>query len=166
MPDRFVARNSRFRLLLLILLAIGFVVAGAWIAGLFGPPPRAGREWAGWLSMFFFGLCAVIAVPRLFDRSDQIVIDRNGVFWRRWSEMTIPWSAVQSWQIGQVRNQRFVCLSLRDAAQFPRAGVGALLGGVNRGMGFGDVALTAVGTDRSFDEMLAAVERWAPDPRD
>jgi hypothetical protein len=160
--DRFVARNSRFRLLLIILGAIGFVVAGAWIAGLFDPPSRVGREWVGWISMFFFGLCAVAAVPRLFDESDQIVIDGNGIFWRRRSTTTIPWTAVQRWQIGQVRSQRFICLFLKDPTQFPHTGVGALLGGVNRGMGFGDVALSAVGTDRTFDEMLAAVESWGP----
>jgi hypothetical protein len=140
-------------------------VAGAWVAGLFGPAPRPGREWAGWLAMVFFGLCAVIAVRRMFDRSDQMVIDRNGILWRRWSDATIPWTAVRGWSVAQVRSQRFICLFLKDPSQFPRAGAGALVGGLNRGLGFGDVTLTAAGTDRSFDELLAAVECWAPEQR-
>lgn len=162
MGDRFVARYSPGRLILLLLGAVAFVVLGAWVAGLLGPAPRPGREWVGWASMLFFGLCGLVVAPRFFDDEDQIVIDRNGVLWRQWSVATIPWGAVRGWQVREVRNQRFVCLFLKDASQFPRARAGGLLAGLNRGLGFGDVALTAAGTDRKFDELLAAVERWAP----
>ena len=44
------------------------------------------------------------------------------------------------------------------------AGCGSarLLGGLNKGMGFGDLALSALGTDKSFAELLEAVEHFAP----
>jgi hypothetical protein len=141
--------------------SIGFVVLGFWIAGLFGPPPRPGREWLGWFAAVFFSLCAAVGVRRLFDSGDQIVVDRNGIFWRQWSEMTIPWSAIRSFERRSVRNQHFLSLHLKDASQFPRSGMGLWSSGLNKGLGFGDVAITAAGTDRSFDELLAAVERFA-----
>lgn len=164
MPERFVARNSKARLALLFVGALAFVVAGAWVVGLFGPPPRPDRIWVGWACMLFFGLCAGFAVPRFFEDGDEIVIDANGLFWRRRSPATIPWSAVRGWRVGQVRNQRFICIGLRDPSQFPPTGIGALLGGLNRNMGFGDVTLSATGTDKSFDQMLFAMEQWAPPP--
>ncbi len=47
--DDFVAYSSRWRLALLVLLGIAFVVTGAWIVGFFGPPPPPvthPRPWA------------------------------------------------------------------------------------------------------------------------
>lgn len=163
MSDRFVARNSPGRLFLLLLASLAFVLLGLWVAGVFGPPPKPGREWLGWLCALFFGLAPFRLVPRLSDRSDQMVIDRNGIFWRQWSEMTIPWSAVRSVSQRSVKGQHFVCVHLKDASMFPRAGAGAWLAGFNRRLNFGDVALTVTGTDRSFAELAAAIERFAPD---
>lgn len=162
MADRFVARNAPGRLVLALLGSLAFVAAGLWIAGLFGPPPKPGREWLGWLCALFFALVPFKIVPRLSDRSDQMVIDRNGIFWRQWSEMTIPWGAVRSFSRRSVKGQHFVCLHLKNPSMFPRAGAGAWLAGLNRGLNFGDVALTVTGTDRSFDELVAAIDRYAP----
>jgi hypothetical protein len=160
--DRFVARNSPLRLSLLLLAAIVFVALGLWVAGVFGPSPKPGREWFGWLAILFFGFAGVKGAQRLSDRSDQMVIDRNGIFWRQWSETTIPWSAVRSFSQRSVKGQHFVCVHLKDASMFPRSGAGAWLAGLNRGLDFGDVALNVTGTDRNFAELVAAIERYAP----
>ena len=165
MDDRFVARNAPLRLLVLMAASIGFVALGLWIAGTFGPPPRPGREWIGWLAGTFFGICAVAFTRRLFDNGDQIVVDRNGIFWRQWSSMTIPWGAIKSFEQRTVRNQHFVAIYLKDASLFPRGEAAQLLGGLNKGLGFGDLAISAVGTDKSFAELLAAVEHFAPRDR-
>ena len=162
MNDRFVARNAPLRLLVLMAASIGIVALGLWIAGSFGPPPRPGREWIGWLAVTFFGICAIAFTRRLFDKKDQIVVDRNGIFWRPWSAMTIPWGAIKSFEPLTVRNQHFVAIYLKDPSLFPRDGTARLLGGLNRGLGFGDLAISAVGTDKSFTELLAAVEHFAP----
>lgn len=162
MTDRFVARNAPLRLIFLISISIVFVALGLWIAGSFGAPPRPGREWLGWFAAAFFGLCALAGARRLFDNGDQIVVDRNGIFWRQWSAMTIPWGAISRFEHRTVRNQHFVAIHLKDPSLFPRDGAARLLGGLNRGMGFGDLAISAVGTDKSFAQLLAAVEHFAP----
>jgi len=163
MGDRFVARDSPWRLSLLLLAAFACVALGLWIAGLFGPSPKPGMEWFGWLAAFFFALAPFRIVPRLLDRSDQMIIDRNGIYWRQWSEVTIPWSAIRHFSRRSVRGQQFVCLHLKDPSMFSRAGALAWLAAFNRRLNFGDVALTVTGTDRSHDELVAAIDRYAPE---
>ena len=162
MGDRFVARNSPRRNALLLAGALLFVAGGLWLAGLFGPPPKPGQEWIGWACAVFFGMCGVAFAPRLFDRDDRIVVDRNGIRWRQWSEATIPWSAIRSWSRRSVRGQQFICLVLKDPSQFPGSSRASWFGGINKAIGFGDIALNVVGTDRTFDELEAALRRYAP----
>jgi hypothetical protein len=163
--DRFVARNSLGRIALLLIGALIFVAGGLWLAGLFGPSPKPGREWIGWVTALFSGLAGLVLASRLFDREDWLVIDRNGIRWRQWSEATIPWSAIRSWSQYSVRRQKFLCLELKDPSQFPGSGSGAWLRGINKAIGFGDIALSVVGTDRKFDELAEAVRRYAPPER-
>jgi hypothetical protein len=162
MSERFVARNSTVRVLLLMAGAVGFMLLGIWVAGLLGPPPRPGREWIGLAALLFFGLCFLLGIRRLFQGGDQIVVDRKGIFWRQWSETTIPWGAIVSFETRSIRHQHFVSLWLKDPSLFPSSGFGALFGGMNKGLGFGDVSINATGTDRSFAQLLDAVERFAP----
>jgi hypothetical protein len=163
--DRFVARNSLGRIALLLIGALIFVAGGLWLAGLFGPPPKPGREWIGWVAILFFGLGGLAMASRLFDRDDWLVVDRNGIRWRQWSEATIPWPAIRSWSQYSLRGQQFLCLQLKDPSQFPGSGIGAWLRGFNKAIGFGDIALSVAGTDRTFDELAAAVRRYAPPGR-
>ena len=162
MEDRFVARPAPFRILLLSLASLGFVVLGIWLAGLLGPAPKPGREWVGWLSIVFFGFCFILGISRLFDRSDAIVIDQDGLFWRERSDATIPWSEIQAIERRGIRRQRFLCVYLKDPRLYPPTTFLGRLGNANRNMGFGDIALSATGTDRSFGELQEALQRFAP----
>jgi hypothetical protein len=159
--DRFVARNSPRRNALLLFGTLLFVAGGLSLAGLFGPSRSPGREWMGWACAVFFGMCAAAFAARLFDREDWIVVDRNGIRWRQWSEATIPWSTIRSWSRRSFRGQQFICLVLKDPSQFPGSGSLSWFGGVNKALGFGDIALNVQGTDRKFDELEAAVRRFA-----
>ncbi|HST36597.1 MAG TPA: STM3941 family protein [Allosphingosinicella sp.] len=162
MAERFVARKSIWRLGLIVGGALLFVVAGLWVAGLFGQPPRPGREWLGWLCVVFFGLCALVGLRRLAGQSEQIVIDEHGVLFRQWSRETIPWSAILAYAHRSVRAQEFICLELEDPARFPRSTAGGFLLGLNTLLGYGDVALNVGGTDRGFRELAEAFSRHAP----
>ena len=76
----FVAYNSRWRIALIFLGAVGFVALGLWLAGAFGEVPSSRRYSAsftmgiGWLCILFFGLCALAAVKKFFDDNVQLLI--------------------------------------------------------------------------------------------
>jgi hypothetical protein len=160
----FEANLSRIRVALMLAGSIAFVLAGLWLVGAFGTPPSTSLKAAvaGWAGIGFFGLCSVVLARRLFQAGVEIRIDANGIYWRRWSDQTIPWNAIARISTGEIRRQRFVCLFLIDPRAFPSQGIAGKLAGANAAMGFGDIALTATGTDTSFDDLMAAIERFAP----
>jgi hypothetical protein len=160
--DRFTARPAPGRIFLLLLGSIGFVVLGLWMVGAFGEMPNPSRAWAGWLCIPFFGACAVGLGYKLFDRHDQIVVDQRGIYWRRWSPQTIAWDAIAAIEPRRVQRQDFLCLHLVDPSRFPSTTLLGRLAGMNRGMGFGDIAINTVGTDKKLAELEEAVARFAP----
>ena len=162
--QRFVARVSRLRTGLLIAGALGFVAACLWILSL--PPGEIGEKVviAAYVGIPFFGLCAVVAARQLFRTDPVMEIDEAGILWRRWSDQRIPWSAIKGMSVLQIRNQRSLTLKLVDPDHYPGKGLMGLLAGPNRAMSGGDISLNMAGTDRRFDEMLAAVDRFAPSP--
>lgn len=164
LPTRFVARPSPARLTLLVLGSLAFVVLGAWVAGWLGPAPRPGREWIGWAAMLFFGLGAIVGVRRLFDQDDQIVVDGSGLYWKQWSEQTIPWSEVTDIREREIRRQRFLCLYLRNPERFPSGSAfSRMIRASNAMADFGDISLSPIGTDKSFTELKDAIlAYWRP----
>jgi len=127
-----------------------------------GAPPQPGREWIGWVAVAFFGIAALAWGRRLFDRRPLIVVDAQGVLWRDFSDDVIPWSRISGWTMQDVVTTKFVCLDLVDAASFPRTGMASMAGGANRGVGHGDAQIHVTGTDRSFDELVAAMQHFRP----
>ena len=161
----FEANLSRFRVALMLAGAVGFVVAGLWLVGAFGPPPSTSLKAtvAGWAGIGFFGLCAIVLARRLFQAGVEIRVDSDGIYWRRWSDQTTPWNAIARISTGEIRRQRFVCLFLVDPRAFPSQGIAGKLAGANAAMGFGDIALSATGTDKSFDQLMAAIDQFSPE---
>ena len=153
----FVAKPSRWRMALLGLGAVGFVVLGVWIAGLLGNPPKPGREWAGLLAIVFFGLCTLMIGRRLFDTEDQVRIDAQGIVSKQWSAQTIPWSAIADISVWEYRHQKSIILHLHDPAQFPSTTLAGKLAGANRALTGGDIAISLTGTTGRFDDAMAAI---------
>jgi hypothetical protein len=160
MQAEFIARTSMWRLLLLILGSMAFVIGGAWIAGLFGTSP-SDRIWVGWMSMVFFGACAAVGFVRLLNPGDDIVVNAFGIRWRSWGDQPIPWSAIDRIEERSVRRQRFLSLYLNDPERHPPPrGLG--LQAFNRRMGFGDISITTAGTTKSHKQLMEAIERFRP----
>jgi hypothetical protein len=156
----FVARPSVAKLILLLLLAVGFVAAGLWMAGLGGVAPKPGKEWVGWLSIIFFGACGVAIFFRLFDRDDQIRISSIGVYSKQWSPQTVPWSEIVNITIWEYKRLKSIILHLRDPSRFPSTTWQGKLAFGNRALTGGDIALNLTGTDRSVDEAMQAIDRF------
>ncbi|WP_367184073.1 STM3941 family protein [Sphingomonas sp.] len=168
----FEARNSPWRLVLLFMISLAFVFCGCILTGLIGRDwgdslgqPRLDPDEArpvGWVVLIFFGACSLAVIRRLTQSGVELRIGVDGIYWRRWSDQTIPWTAIERVTTGSVHGQRFACLFLRNPAAFPSTGLVGKLAAINKSIGFGDIALSTTGTDRSFQAMMAAIAAFAP----
>jgi len=80
----FIARARRGKLLLFLILTLGFVTGGIWMTGDTGvSDSRRGmgldRSTWGWLSIVFFGTCATIFAAMLVQRTPPITESPEGV---------------------------------------------------------------------------------------
>lgn len=153
----FIARSSPWRLALLALGAGAFVAAGLFLAGIFGPPPRPGREWLGWLCVAFFGLCGVMVLRRLIEGGDVVRISASGIYFAPWSDQTVPWSEIIEVTVWEFRRQKSIILHLRNPDRFPSTKLLGKLAGANRALTGGDIPISLTGTDGSFADAMAAI---------
>ncbi len=163
--ERFEARVSPFKTGMLVVGALGFVVAGIWMIRSGDPQLIKGvvpAYVAGWAATLFFGAMALVGGRQLFRSEPVLRIGREGVRWSRWSDSVIPWAAIERASEMSIQRQRFVALWLRDPGAYRSSTLMGRLQGANKAMGFGDIALTTQGTDRRFDDMVAAVRAHAP----
>jgi prepilin signal peptidase PulO-like enzyme (type II secretory pathway) len=163
MDGGFVAHVSRWRAALMVLGALGFVVAAIVIMqtqGLTDPFALV----TGWLGALFFGACALIGARQLLRTGPVMEVDARGILWRRWSDERIPWTAIERAEAMTLRGQHFLALWLHDPALYRSTHTLGKLAGANKAMGFGDIALSMSGTDRSFADLIAAFDRYAPKP--
>lgn len=167
--DSFTAQVSRVKVALLIAASLLFVLAGVWmlrdpgvpayfsIAGVVVPV-----AYIAWTCTVLFGLFAIGWARQLWRTGPVLEIGPHGLVWRRWSEQLIPWEAFERAEAVSIQRQRMITLWLHDPQAYRSGKLLGRLAGANKAMGFGDISLTAQGTDRSFDEMAEAVRANAP----
>jgi hypothetical protein len=166
MMQDFVAYPSKWRLALLLLATIVFVVIGLWMIGLFGPPPDTGRgdtafvTFFGWASVIFFGFCLIVLIRMMFDSGEQVRINQRGIYWKRWSTDTIPWSEVTDVSVWEMQRQKCIILNLLHADRYTSTTLMGRLAGANRRLTGGDIAITLSGTDGRFADAMAAIKHF------
>lgn len=164
--QEFVAHNSRWRVTLILFGAVGFVALGLWLVGTFGEVPTSRRHSSGymigigWLCILFFGFCAVAGLKRLFDVEARLHIGPDGIVWSPWSDQIIPWSEISAVTTWSYRGQKAIILHLNNPSRFPGRGLSTKLAGANRKLTGGDISISLTGTDRSYDDAMAAIERF------
>jgi hypothetical protein len=158
----FVARPSLVRLFMMLIASLAFVFFGSLMAGLLGEVPKPGKEWIGWLSLVFFGMCAVQITVRLFDRDDQIIISGLGIYWKQWSCDMIPWSEITKVAVWELKSNKSIILHLRNPQRFQSTNWIGKIAAANRAMTDGDIALILDGTDKTCDEALSAIHYFRP----
>ncbi|MGY4397996.1 hypothetical protein ACVWZA_003198 [Sphingomonas sp. UYAg733] len=164
MDGGFVAHVSRWRSGLMVLGALAFVIAAGVIIRTEGATDRLAFG-IGWLAALFFGACALAGARQLLRTGPVMEIDARGILWRRWSDERIPWTAIVRAESKAMGRQRFLALWLQDPGRYRSGHVLGKLAGANKAMGFGDIALSASGIDRSFEQLVAAFDRYAPESR-
>ncbi len=167
--ENFLAYNSRWRLALLFVLGVGFVLLGLMLAGAFGeissfveePRRRRSSPWfsalIGWICVFFFGSSVLAIGRKFFDHKPQLHICSTGIVTIPWSDERIPWSEVIDITTWSHKRQKMIVLHLKNPDKFPGRGLAGKLAGINRILTDGDIAISMTGTNRSFDEAMAAI---------
>ena len=160
MEAAFVANISRRRTASMIVGAIVFIIAG--IAIVRDPDVEFRIRLAGWACIVLFGLIALVRAGQLYRGGPDIRIDERGIWWRRWSDQVVPWDAVATLHTTGEGRMPLLHLILVDPRAHPSTRPMRKLAGLTHDWRLGDIAVTTNATDRSFAELLAAVERFAP----
>jgi hypothetical protein len=159
----FVAHNSRWRIALLTLGCLGFVVGGLWLAGVLGNAPRSDRYPAflfagvGWFNVAIFGVCAAYGVKKFFDDAVQLEVGPAGIRWVPWSDDLIPWSQIKDVTMFSHKRQNFIVLHLNESGRFPGRGLAGKFARVDKMMTGGDITFSMTPTDRSHGEAMDAI---------
>lgn len=159
----FTAYSSRLQLIVVTAGMLPIVVIGAMSLPLLPGAPLAARL-IGLVILAPVVTWLMINMRLVFFQKPVIEIDGDGLLWRRWSRKRIGWDAVRSWQVKRHMGVEFVTLWLHDPSEHRSTTVHRLLTPGNRWLGMGDVTLNAGGTNRSFDDLAAAIGRYAPPP--
>ena len=149
------ARSSPWRLSGLLLLSLIFVALGAsmMMAGdiVLGV--------VGLVGILLFGASTVSIARRLSrGRAVAIEVTDSGICWRAWSDDLIAWDDIDHVEVRRQGRHHHLCLWLHRPTHF-RSALATHGARLSKDMGFGDVAINTVGTDRRFDELVEAVRR-------
>ncbi len=175
MPDAFVALETPSRSHRLTVVA---VVGGVWLMtaqawGLFAPlgfPPIAGTDEVGRVLGTGMALAITAIAWRLAPRAGRlrVRVDRDGIDWRGAGRRRVRWSEIE--RIGEppLRGMVKVAGDMTGTREGPmsvwlkpdaRRGFAAA---GNRKLGYGDLNLTTLGTDRTRNDLRDALARFAP----
>lgn len=159
----FVASVSRAKIALLLAVAVAMIAVSGFVAQTTASPDDATTvRIIGGIGVLFFGACAIVIARQFFHSGPVMEIGPHGIVWRRWSDQTIPWAAIERAERTSIQRQRFLSLWLSDPGAYRSSKMLGKLGSASTAMGFGDISLSAQGLDRSFEEMVAAVAAFAP----
>lgn len=164
MTERLVARVSKGEVSFFALLCAGGAALGIWC--IVSPEDFVTRRYSspgfisavGWIVTVIFGLGLAAFVRQLFRTGPVLEIDGRGILWRRWSDTIIPWTAITRVEVKTMREQKFLSLWLDEPESYAGRSTLGRLSSMNKGMGFGDVALSMQGTDQSFDRLVEVVD--------
>lgn len=156
----FVAKPSMSQNLQLLGAGAALILACAWLAGLLTADYPMGREGIGWGGMAIFGFFNGIILVRTFDSQDMLRIGPSGIWYRDWSDAIIPWYEITDIGVWRARGQKMILLSLVDPMRFPSTTLRGKAASMDRALTGGDIAITLMGTDRSFEEAMAAIEEY------
>ncbi len=113
-----VILESRWKLLLLFAGCAGFVAAGIWMLNNHPEEVHRGLTGyeAGWLSIVFFGVGALVSAVQLVRPSRLILFDQGFRIERfLFRPKTVAWSRVGSFEIQRSRSAKWVAYTLNNA---------------------------------------------------
>jgi len=150
-----VIHAARGRYALLPIASLAFTAAGVSLLQRGDPAAR----WIAIACILFFGAGTLVLARQLLDRRPRLVFDDIGVTDRTLGVGRIPWEAIEDAQLASIRNNAFVCLTLRDEAHWVAKlpPLQRRLAGANRALGFSSLNLNLAGLAVEPATVLALV---------
>jgi hypothetical protein len=113
---------SKFKLVLLLVGAALFIVAGFWFVkhpDMFQRVPLL-ITIVGYLAIVFFGVVALFIVSKLFDPMPGFVIDDNGIVDNSsaFSVGFIPWEDIVDVSVTEVSKQKIILIKVADPQDY------------------------------------------------
>lgn len=116
---------------------------------------------AAWVGIPFFGCCLLFAMWQVGRMDAVLVIGADGIDYRRMGTGVIPWNEVIDVSVGKVRNERFLCVQLRDEGPYLRKLIlpRRMWAWANRVMGFPLLSISFRGLTCDIEKALRAIDR-------
>jgi hypothetical protein len=168
-PDETAIPFSRGKLVLLVLIAVGFVLLGLWLFQMSDAEllPNHDPIFVRAIALsciVFFGACGLVGARKLFDRrpglqftSAGVIDNSSGV-----SAGLIPWSEITGLGVFQFRRSRSIVIKVTDPQKYAAAG-GLLrrpLNQANIKLCGSPVVVTSSTLKIGFDELYALFEAY------
>ncbi|MEL6871074.1 MAG: STM3941 family protein [Pseudomonadota bacterium] len=128
MLEEKVVALSKVKIVIALLGIIVFVALGAWLLSLDAESIEGQRRFSnvtfvhglGVVSIVFFGLCGVLGVRKLLDRSPGLILSKEGILDNSSgiSLERIPWSEVTGISEYQIQRQKFISIQLKDPEKY------------------------------------------------
>jgi hypothetical protein len=168
--DETVVPLSKTKLVLLIILSVGFVALGFWTFQTDSAWIESQRRFnnpmlvhaIGIFAMGFFGLGVVVGIRKLFDPKPGLVLSSAGILVSSGSVGLIPWGDIEGFTTHKIHRQKMLVVKLVDPEKYVRAG-GALqqaLRRTNMNMVGSPFALSSNTLEISFDELVALCGKY------
>lgn len=130
--DEIIIPFSRLKIALMMVGAIIFVLIGLWLFQMSDEEILAQRRWnnpalihgIGLVCIAFFGLCAVLALAKAFDRKPGLVLNANGLLDNASaiSAGLVPWAEVTGFGVYQVQHSRMLVIFVADMHKYAARG--------------------------------------------
>ena len=117
----------------------------------------------GWLGLIFFGAGGILIPIKMGSGAPVIEMTDDGFIDHRLGIGLVPWSAVKSATVREIKHNRFICLDLEQPELF----LGNLSPGrraffqVGTKMGYGHISINCVGLDKTHERVWSFVASHA-----
>ena len=140
---------------------IGFLVAGVIPSA---STAHGAHVLAGWGIIVACLWPAVVFLRRARDDTVFVRADANGLYSRRYSDATIPWSAIAGVRLLRFKKQSVLRVRLHDPAAWPcKSRFGRAMGKLDNAVSYGDFGINPSYLAPGMRALLAAVQHFRPD---
>lgn len=119
----------------------------------------------GIVSILFFGLCAIVALRKLFDNKPGFILDNQGLTDNSsgFSAGRISWSDIESISVVQIKRTKLIMLSIKDSKNFisnQKSSLKKKIMQMNMNLYGVPVSISSNSLQIKFDDLLSLINEY------